>query len=298
MPYLLPVPVGHYLDPNQPFPLDPYNWQFLAEGDSWFSITDEVLNNRNLLPCLHFPKAAAAINCAAPGDIAGKMFKRNPQFKMLLQQRWWLAILVSASGNDLIDAINVTPNDSTGQLRPARERILLTKAEAIDASDPHAYVSEAGMNALAGYLLWWFASLVEWRDAGQSKGRPVFLHTYSVPVARPAGVPGKSKGWLHPALVRNGVPKDLHQGVTDIVFGKLRLFLLGLDTDARSGYQLPNVHVFDSAAIPLDQADPDATGPSGDWVNEIHLRTSGAEKLGQPFSSFILQRFSRYGMPG
>jgi hypothetical protein len=298
MPYLIPVPVGHYLNTNDPFPLADYNWQFLAEGDSWFSLTSQKLQNQNLLPRLQFPPKSAAINCAKPGDVAGSMFTRNPQFKSLLGGQWWVGILISASGNDLIDAINVSPIDPvTHALRPLKERILRTAEEVGHSTNAYDYVSSEGFDALAGYLLWWFSSLVDWRDGGKSKDRPVFMHTYAIPVPRPAGVPGNAKGWLHPALQAFCVPPELHRGVADIIFGKLRSFLLGLDTDASSGYRLPSFHVFDSAAIDLVPADPDARGPSGDWINEIHLTTEGAEKLAKPFSLFIQKRFSRYSMP-
>ncbi|WP_076998684.1 hypothetical protein [Variovorax sp. KK3] len=299
MPNLIVAPVGHYLDTDHPFPLSDYNWQLLAEGDSWFSLTSEQLDNHSLLPRLQFPSNAAAINCAEPGDIAGRMFTRNPRFKGLLQERWWAGILISASGNDLIDVVGITPVDpATGRLRPLAQRILRTADEVAHSTDAYDYVSVDGFNALAGYLLWWFASLVDWCDGGNSRGRPIFIHTYSAPVPRPAGVALAPQGWLYPALQAYAVPRELHRGVADIVFGKLRAFLLGLDTDAPSPYRLPSFHVFDSAAIHLDPADPDATGPSGDWINEIHLTTAGADKLALPFSLFIDKRFSRYAMPG
>ena len=290
--------LDRYLDPQNPLDISGYNWQLLAEGDSWFSATDLNLLNQNLLERLDFSTRAIIINAAKSGDIAGRMFTRNPKFKKALQQQWWLGILISASGNDLIDSLQVTPKDPAGAYRPEKQRILRTPEEAGNSDDPRDYVIDAGFNSLAGYLLYWFATLVQWRDAGPSKtqGRPVFIHTYSIPVPRPAGVPGAPDAWLYKALMLYGIPSPLHQGIANVVFGKLRGFLMGLDCDAISGYALPAFHVFDSAAVHLDPATA-PHGPSGDWVNEIHLTTVGAGKIARAFSTFIENRFSRYPMP-
>lgn len=279
-------------------PLSQYNWQLIAEGDSWYSITDPDLLNQNLLDRLRFSTRSAIINAARPGDIAGAMFTRNDRFKTALQGRWWLGILISASGNDMIDALRVTPKNSEGKYRPEKQRLLRTPEEAKDPSDPRHYVIDEGFAQLAGYLLHWFGTLVEWRDAAGSRtaGRPIFMHDYAIPVPRPAGVLVAPNAWLHAALTLYGIDPSLHTGIANILFGKLRGFLTSLDSDSVSPYRLPAFHVFDSAAVHLEPATA-AHGPSGDWVNEIHLTTAGAEKVGRAYSAFIENRFSRYAMP-
>lgn len=280
-------------------PLSDYDWQFIAEGDSWYSITDPDLLNQNLLDQLRFGTRSAIINAARPGDIAGAMFTKNAGFKTALQGQWWLGVLISASGNDMIDALQVTPKDpATGRYRPEKQRLLRTAEETEDPLDPLHYVIDEGFAQLAGYLLHWFGTLVQWRDAAGSRtaGRPIFMHDYAIPVPRPAGVLVAPNAWLHAALTLYGIDPALHTGIANILFGKLRGFLTSLDSDSVSPYRLPAFHVFDSAAVHLEPATA-AHGPSGDWVNEIHLTTDGAEKVGRAYSAFIENRFSRYAMP-
>ena len=55
------------------------------------------------------------------------------------------------------------------------------------------------------------------------------------------------------------------------------------------------MHVFDSATqVPLVAAAPTATGLSGDWVNEIHLSTSGYRKFGRAFGHWIAEVLAGY----
>lgn len=287
----------YFADPA--LPLSQFNWQFIAEGDSWYSITDPHLLNQNLLDQLRFGTGSAIINAARPGDIAGAMFTKNAGFKTALQGRWWLGILISASGNDMIDALQVTPKDPAGHYRPEKQRLLRTPEETGASLDPRDYVIDEGFAQLAGYLLHWFGTLVQWRDAAgsQTAGRPIFMHDYAIPVPRPAGVPITApNAWLHAALTLYGIAPPLHMGIANILFGKLRGFLTSLDSDSISRYRLPAFHVFDSAAVHLAPATA-SHGPSGDWVNEIHLTTAGAQKLGLAYSAFIENRFARYAMP-
>ena len=126
------------------------------------------------------------------------------------------------------------------------------------------------------------------RDQGPSAGRPIFVHTYAVPVVRPAGTLGAPQGWLYPALLRAGIADALWQPIADRLFAQLRSLLLSLDAGSGSPGALPQLHVFDSAALTtLVPAKPGSTGTSHDWINEIHLTPAGYAKLGRPFGAFI-----------
>jgi len=65
-------------------------YRFLAEGDSWFTLS--TLNpgkNSNLLFQMEFEQFACAVNCAHPGDTLAHMVEMNsdPVFRRLLSGR-------------------------------------------------------------------------------------------------------------------------------------------------------------------------------------------------------------------
>ena len=219
---------------------------------------------------------------------------RNPRFS-----RFWEAIMISGGGNDLIDAAQHRATNHDGSVAALDERVLLTPAEAAlvnpHISGPERYVSSAGWARLAGYLVGGFTELARRRDQGPSAGRPILLHTYHEPVVRPVGTVGSPRGWLFAAMVDYGIPVPDRQGVTRVLFEKLRLLLLGLGADSGSAQALPHVHVFDSAALAhLTPPDPASLGPAADWVNEIHPSKAGYAKIGRLFGPWVDQVLATY----
>jgi hypothetical protein len=292
------VYAADWLFRNEPPPLSDFGRRLLAEGDSWFTIgTLNLAASSNLLFKLEFEVTTAVINCAYPGDTLQRMVDcvNDPLFDRLLRQpgfaSYWEALLLSAGGNDLIDAAQVPPVDAHGMAIAPDQRLLLTAAEAAansGATGAQRYVSEAGWQRLAAYLRTNFAELVQRRDQGPSQGRPIFVHTYAVPTVRPAGTVGAALGWLHPAFVARGIPQADRQGVADLLFARLRQLLLDLDQGSGQAGALPQVHVFDSAGLPdIVPAEPGSTGSSGDWVNEIHLTPQGCAKVGRAWGAHI-----------
>lgn len=293
-------PADYLFRPDPPA-LSSFGRRLLAEGDSWFTIgTMNLPQSSNVLFKLEFEQSLVIVTCAYPGDTLQRMVDHvhDPYFDRLLRQprfaSYWEALLVSAGGNDLIDAAQVPPVDAHGRPIPADRRLILTPdeaaavADATGATGAACHVSDAGWDRLATYLHANFAELVARRDQGPSAGRPIFLHTYAVPTARPAGTLGAPQGWLYPAFVAAGVPDPLHQGVAELLFERLRRLLLGMAHGSGQAHALPHVHVFDSAGLPTIQpAAPGSTGKSGDWVNEIHLTPAGYGKMGRPFGAFI-----------
>ncbi len=277
---------------DNPPPLSDFGRRLLAEGDSWFTLGSLNLpKNSNLLFELEVRTRTIIVNCAYPGDTLRRMVDgiNDADFDRLLRKRnfasFWEGIVVSAGGNDLIDAAQLPVRDRLGQPTPLDDRILLTPDEAAAAGARSAgvtgFVSEAGWLKLEQFLLANFRTLVARRDEGPSIGRPLMLHTYSVPTVWPAGTVGSRRGWLFAALEAAGIPAAERQGVADELFGRLRSLLLSLDGQSGHAHSLPAVNVFDSASMVVLQApDPASTGPSGDWVNEIHPNLSGYAKLG------------------
>jgi hypothetical protein len=271
--------------------LDPFEYQFLAEGDSWFTLgTLNPLKNANLLQELSFNKEHITVNCANPGDTLSKIvdWRRDPRFVGLLSgrtARHWRGILLSAGGNDLIAAIK-TPPGSPGAEVPLEHRLLRTVHEwGSPGQGPSRFVSDAGWQTFCAYLRANFEELIKLRDKGINAGAPIFLHSYAVPTPRDAGVslgPFKSGPWLLPGLVMYGIPPgDDRLALAEHLIIRLRDLLQSI-ADA-----LPNVHLFDSTQVPLNRADANSTGDSGDWINEIHLNKSGCRKVAQAWSSRI-----------
>jgi len=288
---------------TEPPPLSNFGRRLLAEGDSWFTIgTLNLAQASNILFKLDVARTTAIVNCAYPGDTLRRVVDcvHDPYFDELLRKpgfaSFWEAILISAGGNDLIDAAQVPPVDSRGRPIAADRRLLLTPAEAHgDAADPDRFISAAGWDRLAGYLKTNFAILVQRREQGPSANRPVFLHTYAVPTVRPSGTVGAPDGWLFPAFGAAGIAPADRQATSDRLFERLRQLLMSLDAGSGSPDALPHVHVFDSAALPdIVAALPDTTGSSNDWVNEIHLTPDGYGKLGRAFGAFIEQVLAGY----
>jgi hypothetical protein len=266
-------------------------WRLLAEGDSWFSLgAINPLTSANLLQSMAFSEAAAAAHCAYPGDTLRRMaaLRSDPVFVKMMAGTvsWrWDAILLSAGGNDLIDAAGTTPG------APADRRLLRTPAEWGPASDGAArYLSEPGWQTFRGYFQANLAEIVRLRDrkAGENgnRGRPLCLHTYHYPTPRPSGA-GLGQGpWLLPAMQAYTIPEADWPALARLLLDRLADLMLDCAADP---VRFPAVHVFDTRALPIVPAAPGSTGSSGDWVNEIHLTRAGCDKLARAWCAQIEQ---------
>jgi hypothetical protein len=276
---------------SEPPDLSSPAYRFLAEGDSWFSIGAlNPLKNSNLLFEMVFERSGAAINCASPGDTLKRMAQMNtdPNFIDLLcgrRARHWEALLMSCGGNDLIEAVQSPPLDAAGQPTPPELRLLLTQDEwgPAEMGAPR-YLSDAGWQTFTGYLEANFDHLIALREQGPSQGQPVFVHGYAFPTPRPAGAGLGFGPWLLPALQRYAVPEADRPLVARELLARLGALLARMAADAQ---RFPNLHFFESTAIAIDAALPDAAGVSGDWVNEIHLTRAGYRKIAVPWAAAI-----------
>jgi hypothetical protein len=257
--------------------LGPFAWQFLAQGDSWFSIsTLKPWSATRLLDHLRFPATAVAINCADPGDTLAHMvdLRRDPLFFALLagpKERQWNAILLSAGGNDLIDAIQVPPVDSSQVPIAPHERLLLTQDEWDGPLSVDRYISKDGWANFANHLTLQFKAL----DFIRSKSRtnaftPIFTHTYDYATPRASPAIAGVGPWLMPALTEYGIPAQDWDKLADTFIDKLADITLNLG--------LPNLYVIDTRHS-LTRAVDNATGVSNDWENEIHPTGDGYDKI-------------------
>lgn len=271
-------------------PLSQFGFRFLAEGDSWFSIGAlNPFKSANLLQEMSLTQRSVAVSCALPGDTLKRMVdtRRDPQFVSLLagaRARIWDGILISAGGNDLIDALQSPLRDGTGAPVPPEKRLLLASGEWGAASLGAArYLSDVGWTTFSTYLAANFEALLQLRDRGPSRGCPVFMHGYAVPTPRPSGA-GPIGPWLLPPLVAYAIPEADRAALAELLIERLAALLGGLAADRT---RFANLHFFDSTRVPIERASASATGESGDWVNEIHLTRAGCRKVARAWSEEI-----------
>jgi hypothetical protein len=278
---------------SEPPDLSSPAWRFLAEGDSWFSLgTLDLPKNSSLLFEMDFSRSACAVNCATPGDTLKRMSQANtdPNFIDLLcgkRARRWDAILLSCGGNDLIEAVQSPPFDAAGQPVPPALRLLRTVAEWGPAGDGAArYLSDAGWVTFCTYLRANFEHLIALRDGprGASAGQPIFIHGYAYPTPRPAGAGLHIGPWLYPSLKTYAVPDEDFIALAHELLSRLGALFESMAADTA---RFPNLHFFDSAALPVDEAELETDGVSGDWVNEIHLTRAGYRKIAVPWAADI-----------
>jgi hypothetical protein len=262
------------------FPFDLFERRCLAQGDSWFSIGAIPPSlTSNVLAELVLSKSTVVVNCATPGAVLSHMADttRERMFLRLLTGRLatkWDAILISGGGNDLIDAASVGPGaDPT-------KRLLKTLAERgtgpLQGDD---YVSKPGWQTFAEHLGAVFTQMVDARDSGINKGVPLLLHDYARTMPRPAPVGLGIGPWLQPAMKAFEVRPGDWLAVSDALMDRLRALLTDLVAARSAADPGCALHVVDTRAAPLVLAEHDATGTSGDFVNEIHPTRGGYAKL-------------------
>ena len=252
----------------------------LAQGDSWFSIGSIPPGlTSNLLAQMELTRSAAVVNCARPGIQLAHMTDTSTQqtFRKLLAGRFavkWDAILFSGGGNDLIDAASVGPNEQP-QLR-----LLATAAErGANPASGDGYISQPGWQTFDTHMTAIFDSLVALRDSGINQRVPMVFHTYTHIMPRPAPVAPGHGPWLQPAMQAFGVPAQDRLAVSSALMDRLAALFARLVAAHQAADPGCELHLVDSRPVPLVLGDPNATGPSGDFFNEIHPTRGGYTKL-------------------
>jgi lysophospholipase L1-like esterase len=269
------------LDPNHPEEWPSFQgtgWHMLAEGDSWFTISKIGLVSNLLLSLSLRRTGSELLSLAYPGDTIRRMSQvaANPRLKQVLCTKGFAyrfdAILLSGGGNDVIDAAN---------------DIIGAPTAGASGTQPGDYIRQPALSQILADVQQGYRRIIAMRDHPDSlsQGRPVFIHTYDYPTARPAPATvfgaGKVAGpWLYPALQPLGLSDDMARRIVDLVFDQLAEALLALDClHGPADKRLPNVHVVNTRQT-LTRALPGTRGDSKDWDNEIHPDTQGYAKLG------------------
>lgn len=260
---------------ENPAPLSDYELQFLAQGDSWFSIGSiPPSNTTNLFDGMCTSDiGACAVNCARPGAQLSVMASttRDPQFMAYLngsQSRQWAGLLLSGGGNDLIAAAHQPPTNT------AALRLFATQPEWTQTPGAERYLSNAGWQTFCAHLSAVFSNLLAERDRGENAGMPIVMHTYDIAVPHNAAAGAGFGPWLYPAMLDFGIPQAEWPAVSMALLDRLQTLIDHLAANTPDG----SVHVVHGQGT-LTPAQTTDTGSTADWQNEIHPTFQGYRKL-------------------
>ncbi|WP_321948654.1 MULTISPECIES: hypothetical protein [unclassified Paraburkholderia] len=269
-------------------------WRFLAQGDSWFSIGQlPPWATSNILFSLRLPNSAAALSLASPGKTLAQMVDWTREVKFVTYLAGgtlsykWDAILLSAGGNDLFDAILTLPTETD----PARAAVRVLQAPNLvpAGTDVKRYVRSAGLSAFFNLLVGYFAQIVAKRDdpKSQSAGVPIFVHTYDCPQPRDAQAGPGVGPWLARAYTAYQIPAVDWLPLTTYLIQQWAQFLASLN-GLLAARGVANANFRPAYLIgTLNPAPASSRGPTGDWENEIHPSPQGYAKLGMAFEKQI-----------
>jgi lysophospholipase L1-like esterase len=261
-----------------------YDWLFLAEGDSWFSIA--AFPSSNLLFEMRFSKWTKVLSLAYPGDTLlhiSDLASNGDLRQVLAEQRYaykFTAMLLSGGGNDIIDR--------------AKDFILPEKQWQSDGSLPEHYIDSIALEKALHEIQLGYKRIVSLRDQQESLsvGAPIFVHTYDYATPRDApadflGVFSMIGPWLYKAFEKSGINPVMQQKISDLLMDSLAEKLLDLDC-LRPGakHSLPNFHVIDTRNT-LIRANATEEGNSNDWLNEIHPNIDGYRKIAEKISAAV-----------
>lgn len=246
-----------------------FRYRFLAEGDSWMersSLFSPSLPDYLAREMDANQEDTLIINLAMFGDTMRRIGEVvNGQFSFWVRQSAYDAILLSAGGNDFIDAAR-DPGPGEGILRDMRQQPLPLQASECIRTDAVLQLVQTYLNPNFGRLY----DVV--RGSAVNASTPIFLNCYDTPVARNAPAPPFSHAWLHNAYTINGIHSSLWSDLTRNVFDQIQNAIQGWAQSRQRVYLVPTRGV-------LDPADAESTGSSHDWLNEIHPNSSGWKKL-------------------
>lgn len=258
-------------------------YRVLAEGDSWFHITGAKLGQpRNLLDVVGFNKEFTVLaSMAMAGDIVFRIAQRfnNQKFYDALKQPWNM-ILLSAGGNDLIDALS-----ELGQYTIADKTLSIIKSNP-EGTQYKDFINEEDLTLLLETIFSSYSVIAEYVKTTANINTPIVLHTYDYPTPNNAPAITKFLGtkgpWLYRALCKKtgkNVPEKYWKDISDYCFDRLADTLLALN-------KLPNFNVINTKGL-LKRAEPNQKGESNDWRNEIHPNGDGFKKISKKLNEEI-----------
>ncbi|MBS0317189.1 MAG: hypothetical protein JSR49_08700 [Proteobacteria bacterium] len=258
----------------------PFRYRFLAEGDSWMDRSSpfipalpdflaQEMNRRG--------EAVLIIDLAASGDTLRRITDvMQGEFGFWLRQFRYDAILLSAGGNDFIDAA-LDPGPGQGILRDMSG--LPPPADGGICVAPQALAK-----LVDGYLNPNFAVVYDAiRSSADNAATPIFLNCYDTPTARNAPAAPNVGPWLCTAYDKNGIAPALWPTLTAALFDDIEQTIAGWAAGRDAIHPVPTRGVLTPAAL-------GTTDGSGDWANEIHPSRSGWRKLAAVWAADLLAR--------
>ncbi|MBV8037778.1 SGNH/GDSL hydrolase family protein [Roseateles sp.] len=268
----------YLIHPEQADRFGPFEKTFLAEGDSWMDASAAVQGSLPFYLAEEFNrrgKTHLIVNISTSGQTLQRISQTmSGEYLWWLQQLRYDAVLLSAGGNDFIDAArDEAPGE--GLLRDMQGQPL--------PADGYACVRQDALASLVdGYLNPNFDAMYQaLRSSARNAGTPLLLNCYDTPVARNApAIPNLVGPWLWTAYRNNHIDPSLWPTLT-----------AGLFKDIKGAVQAWPVGRTGVVAVPttgvLVPAEADSTGSSGDWKNEIHPNASGWRKLARIWADLL-----------
>lgn len=255
--------------------MEQFSLQFLAQGDSWFSIGSvPPFLTSNLFDTMSLSRLAVAVNCARPGAALHHMTNTttNRTFLQLLNgraARRWTALLLSGLGNDLISAAQSPPSSS------AATRILAVRAEwTVASAGASRYISQTGWQTFEQHAVDVFQVLIQNRDkSAVNRGIPIVLHTYDFAAPRNAGAGVGFGPWLFKAFTTFEIPASDWVAVATELMARVRSLIFKIAASDAT------IYVVDTQGT-LQPARITDLGPTVHWQNEIHPTRAGYRLLG------------------
>ena len=246
-----------------------FRYRILAEGDSWMERSSALtasLPDYLAAEMEQHGEPTLIIKLAMFGDTMRRIGETvSGEFGGWIADMGFDAILLSAGGNDFIDAAR-DPDPGQGLLRDMH-------GQPPPANGYDCVRQDALATLVTGYLDPNFKALYDAvRGSLLNADTPIFLNNYDTPVARNAPAPPGTRAWLFDAYTKNGIAPGLWADLTDGLFNDIQATIAGWATDRTGIHGVPT----DGRLTP---ANPAATGDSGDWINEIHPNKAGWRKL-------------------
>jgi lysophospholipase L1-like esterase len=253
----------------------PFTHRLLAEGDSWMDRSTPVLGSLAEFLARELSaqrKSVLIINLSTSGDTMRRITDvMQGEFAWWLRQFRYDGILLSAGGNDFIDAA-LDP--------PAGQGILRDMAGKPLPADGYGCVNQQAVATLSSqYLNPSFAHFYQTIRA--STPAPIFLNSYDTPVARNAPAFPTFGPWLYAAYQKNHIPAPLWPSLTAGLFRDIQTTINGWCINRNQVHAVPTSGT-------LTPAKPGTSGSDGDWANEIHPNAAGWKKLAKVWAKELL----------
>ncbi len=174
------------------------------------------------------------------------------------------AILLSAGGNDFIDAAR-DPEPGLGILKDFTKHPQLASG--------HECIERDAVAKLVTFLDFHFGRLYDVvQNSRFHTDTPIFVNNYDTPTARNAHALAGNKAWLYEAYKKNSIPENFWPDATGSIFNDVQTTIAGWTFGRSNVFTVPTDGV-------LTPSVAGTTGSDGDWLNEIHPNASGWQKL-------------------